>query len=484
VEERVADPSPAQGRRAWIRRQAGEKREAITALAAVLEKFPGYSWAWNVLLDWLEEDKEWGMAKELLGSVPPQMIAHVTFRRDRLLLLEKAGAEATSLDPEWLQLLGDFPEDVPLHLHRYDSLQNTKRWKEATEVLDRVSQVADGDVYFLARLADVRCHEGKFSEALEHALKVCFTPVEHSVWPVNRVWEVFEAARKEESLAERFRGRLNEDAQPTPRALCRYAEYLIEGESSTLLATKLIRQTRLNHVTRKIISLMKTVEGGSWRGNFHAADLFAILNNRHYPRLVVRFWKRMSKQGHDGDSDAWAEAGRAMVNLRQYRMARRLFQGWRNRQGVRMWSLANYTLVLSRLRRPDLEEMSSTCRDALASLSHDHCARYLTCLQAEAHALLGDKDGLLAMWRDRRGYFDGELKKSEYFKTSERHLVHDIPDMVEALQSGDSKAYRRLLWRLRFQRVKRSRAELMKLLARIVILIWIIFMAVGVFFRG
>src|SRR5215469_9809341 len=124
------------------------------------------------------------MVKKLLGTVPPQMIAHVTFRRDPLLFLEKAGAEATSLDPEWLQFLDDFPEDVPLHLHRYDSLKNAKRWKEATEVLDRVSQVADEDVYFLARLADVKCHEGKFSEALELALKVCFAPVEHSVWPV------------------------------------------------------------------------------------------------------------------------------------------------------------------------------------------------------------------------------------------------------------------------------------------------------------
>jgi tetratricopeptide (TPR) repeat protein len=310
MERRVADPSPAQGRRAWIRRRAGEKQEAITELAAVLERFPGYGWGWNVLLNWLEEDKEWALTQKLLRQVPPQMIAHVTFRRDRLLLLEKTGAQAASLDPEWLQLLEDFPENVPLHLHRYDSLRDTKRWEDATSTLERVAPIAGEDVYFMARLADVRCHEERFNEALEYALKVCFAPVELSLWPVNHIWEVFEAATKEESLAERFRARLNEGPQPTRRALCRYAEYLVEGAPSPL-ATKLIRQTRLNHVTRKIISLMKAVEGSSWQGDFHAADLFAILSTHQYPRLVIRFWKRMCNQGLDGDSDSWAEAGRA-----------------------------------------------------------------------------------------------------------------------------------------------------------------------------
>lgn len=44
---------------------------------------------------------------------------------------------------------------------------------------------------------------------------------------------------------------------------------------------------------------------------------------------------------------------------------------------------------------------------------------------------------MLAVWRDRRGYFGGELKKSEYFKTNEKHLIYDLPKMVEALQHDD-----------------------------------------------
>jgi tetratricopeptide (TPR) repeat protein len=485
VEFRVADPSPVLGRKAWIRRQAGEKREAITDLADVLSRFPGYAWGWNLLLDWLEEDKEWELSQKLLEPVPPQMLVNVNFRRDRLLLLEKAHAEAASLDPEWLQLLEDFPEDVPLYLHRYDSLRDAKRWEEATATLGRVAEIAEDDVYFAARLAEVRCHEGRFTEALELALKVCFAPVEHSVWPVNRVWDVFGAANKEDDLAKAFRAKLKEGSQPTRRAISRYVGYLLDQERAGGFL-KLLRQTRIHHVTRNILSLTKVVKSSSWRDEFHAADLFAILNTRGYPRLVIHLWKELYGEGSNADSEAWAQAGRAMVNRGQNRMSRELFRDWRSRRGVQMWALANYVQSLSRFRKSNLEEVVATCRDALANLTHDHCARYLTCMQAEACALLGDKEGLLAVWRDRRGYFGGELNKSEYFYASEKHLIYDIPDMVEALRRDDAKAYRKLLRKLRFQRLwnpsnRKEFWKIVRLILRILIVVWFIGMAVGIF---
>jgi tetratricopeptide (TPR) repeat protein len=487
VELRVANPSPVLGRKGWIRRQAGEKREAITDLADILNRFPGYAWGWNLLLNWLEEDKEWELSRKLLGPVPGQMLANVTFRQNRLLLLEKAHAEADSLDPEWLQLLEDFPEDVPLHLHRYDSLRDVKRWEEATVTLGRVAEIADDDVYFTARLADVKCHEGRFDEALESALSVSFAPVEHSVWPVNRVWEVFGAAEKEDDLAQALRAKLKEGSQPTRRAIARYVEYLLDQERAGGFL-KLLRQTRIHHVTRNILSLTKVVMSSSWRSEFHTADLFAILNTRRYPRLVIQLWNELYGDGSNADSEAWAEAGRAMATRGQYRLARDLFRDWRSRRGVRMWSLANYMQSLSRFRKSNLNEVIATCRDALANLTHDHCARYLTCMQAEACALVGDKEGLLAVWCDRRGYFGGELKKSEYFNASEKHLIHDIPEMVEALQRDDAKVYRKLLRRLRFQRLwnPSSRKEfwkIVRLVLLILILVWFIGMATGIFHR-
>jgi hypothetical protein len=107
-------------------------------------------------------------------------------------------------------------------------------------------------------------------------------------------------------------------------------------------------------------------------------------------------------------------------------------------------------------------------------------------MQAEACALVGDKEGVLAVWRDRRGYFGGELRKSEYFNSSEKHLIYDISEMVEALQRDDTKAFRKLLRRLRFQRLwnpssRKQFWKIVRLLLRILILVWFIGMAAGIF---
>jgi tetratricopeptide (TPR) repeat protein len=485
VESMQADPSPAQGRKAWIKREAGAKREAIADLSDVLRKFPGYGWGWKVLLGWLEEDKDWTEIKSLLGPVPPQMLSDVSFRLRRLQLLEKAKAEKGPLDAEWKELLDDYPEDVPLHLHRFDSLREAGRWDEAAATLERIAPVAGEDVYLMARLVDIKCHEGNFDVALQYAMKVCFAPVEQSNWPVNRVWEVLGSTEHHGKLAERFRARLEEGARPTARALARFLEYVVDQEQADGLL-RVIRQTRLNPATRKIIRLMKIIERSSWRDEFSCEDLFAILNAHGYSRLVVRFWSHMRDQGAGGDSAAWGQAGRAMVNLSQKAKARELLRDWRNRRGVEMWSLANYLHCLSRFRKHDLEEVIATCKDALTDLRHDHCARYLANMQAEAYALTGDKSGLLALWNDRRGYFEGDLKPGEYFRASCRYLLTEIPDLVEALQRNDRKSYRKSLRRIRFHRLwnKENRARAWKIarfLLQLLALLWFIGTVSGVF---
>ena len=486
LEPRLADPSPAQGRKAWIKRQTGSKREAATDLSEILQKFPGFTWGWNVLLTWFEEDEDWALIKTVLGPVPPQMLSDVAFRRQRLLLLEKAKAETGPLDAEWGQLLKDFPEDVSLHLYRYDSLRDAERWEEAAATLERIEPLSGDDVYLMARLVDVKSHERRFDEALELAMRVCFAPVEQSTWPVDRIWEVLGKADKVRTLAVRFRTKLEEGAQPTRRALSRFVEYVVDEKKSARFL-RALRQTRLHHVPREMISLMKLIERSSWRDDFRAADLFAILTPHGYPRLVVRFWKQMCDQGAYGDSDAWAEAGRAMVDLRHKRSARKLLEDWRGRRGVRMWSLANYLQCLSRLSKRNLEEVIRTCNDALAELPHDHCARYLAHMQAEACALAGEESGLVKLWNDWRGYFGDDLKPGEYFRTAYKHLLYEIPDMVDALQRNDRKSYRKILWRVRFHRYwneeSRPRARKIVRIVLLLVLTWIIGMMVGVFRR-
>jgi hypothetical protein len=63
---------------------------------------------------WLEEDKAWELARQLLRHVPEQMATNVLFRQHRLVLLGKAGAERAQLDAEWARPQQDFPDDASL----------------------------------------------------------------------------------------------------------------------------------------------------------------------------------------------------------------------------------------------------------------------------------------------------------------------------------------------------------------------------------
>ncbi|PYT10518.1 MAG: hypothetical protein DMG59_28650, partial [Acidobacteria bacterium] len=60
---RMSDPSPARGRLAWIHRQRGRKEEALEEMAASATAAPWALWGWDVLMDWLREDRKWEMAR-------------------------------------------------------------------------------------------------------------------------------------------------------------------------------------------------------------------------------------------------------------------------------------------------------------------------------------------------------------------------------------------------------------------------------------
>lgn len=484
VERHISDPSPALGRRAWIRRQAGETHQALDDLAGVTRRFPNYSWGWTLLLDWILEDKAWELCKKLLQPFPASMQSDAAFRRKRLSALEKAGEDQATLDTAWLQLLDDFPDNTPLHLLRYDSLRDAGRWGEASNTLERVMHESAQNVYLVARLADLSIHDNRHDEALGYARNVCFAPVEQSPWPVNRIWEVFREANQEAHLAHEFRLRVDGGEQPTRRALSRYAEHLIGGSLTGSPTLQWIRQTPLNHTARQIGSLMKLITESRWTDGGYISDALTTLNTKGYTRLVVRLWRRLQNQNVKLDSAAWAEAGRAMIERKQFRRARSLFRDWRDRRGVQMWSIANYMLSIPRIRKQDFQEVIDTCRDALNSLTHDHCASYLAHMQAEACALINDKSGLREVWQDRRGYFDTVLKKGEYFRKHDEHLRHRIPDLVDALERADQMAYRKIVWKMRFQRLRPTNGRrVLRILLRILAFLWLLAM-ISIAFRS
>ncbi len=455
IEGRLADPSPARGRSAWIKRQQGLRREALNDLATTVKAAPWYAWGWNLLTDWLQEDEEWGTAREMLGVVPPQMLTNVSLRLERLLILEKAGTESTELDKEWKVLLTDFPENVPLHLRRYDSLVERENLDEAAAVIEAILPIATDNVYALARLADLRCRQHKNGEALDAALRVCFAPVEDNVWPANNVWQVLESNNLDVELRRRMRSRLDAGDKPTRRSLVLYATNIMQAHEQKVKQSR-IRNWRPERGAREILALLKIVDRNTWGDDYYRADLFGALCDYGYQPLLLRISRRLQRSGPQLNAELWAQIGRAMIGAHRKPKAKKLLRDWRERTGIGMWAVCNYTLCLSRFRKADLREIVVSCRDALAGLPHDYCARYLAYVQAEACALLGDKAGLLDTWENNAAYFEGDPDSSEYFKSEDHHLLGDIPMLVRLLQQNENWLYRKTLWGVRMKRLWRQ----------------------------
>ena len=120
-----------------------------------------------------------------------------------------------------------------------------------------------------------------------------------------------------------------------------------------------------------------------------------------------------------------------------------------------MWVVANYVGCLSAIWPSGLKEIAAASREALRDLPHDHCARYLAHVNAEACALLGDKQGLREIWNQYRSYFDCEAKKDEWFEPRRRPLLTEIPELVGFLEQNRGAKYRWAVLRMRWRPIAR-----------------------------
>jgi len=450
IEPKLYDPSPARGRSAWIKRKQGKKSQAVEEMAAAVAVAPWFAWGWTTLSKWLEEDDNRKEARERLGVVPPQMLTNIEFRRQRLILLEKAGTNVQTLDDEWASLLSDFPEDVPLHLQRYDFLRKSKHSDKAAVILEQIWAIAPTNPFVLARLVELRFDQSRSEDGLDAALRVCFAPVEESAWPVNKAWDSL--SQREAEFWQRMRIRIEAGEKPTLRAFARFSNYVMrhydrKRANQGLVGTRLPRPG-----ARELQRLLKT-HVMAWADDRYCAEIFKLLTSYGYQRLVLRDWKAMARKGVEPSTAVWAEVGRAMVGVNKHE-GRRFLQDWRSQPGVAMWMVANYTLCLSRFRKEELHEVVASCRDALNALHYDHSARYLAHMQAEACALLGDREALLSIYEQQANYFDGS-ETQEYFRAEDKHLLGDIPMLVRFLHKGQYWLYRKKLWAMRLKRLWR-----------------------------
>jgi tetratricopeptide (TPR) repeat protein len=133
IEPRMADPSPARGRQAWVARRRSQGAEGLDVMEAAVAAAPWYEWGWLLLADWLEEDQDWQRARELFDRVPDQLAHSLGFRQRRLQILKNAGVDLVRVNAEWNALLRDYPDDEALRAARSSWLRDVQPAHAVTE---------------------------------------------------------------------------------------------------------------------------------------------------------------------------------------------------------------------------------------------------------------------------------------------------------------------------------------------------------------
>ena len=134
IEARMADPSPARGRQAAIARRRTQGAKGLMDLMAAVTDAPWYQWGWLVLIDWIEEDQNWDLARLVIGRVPDQLLHSLPFRQRRLMLLGKAGVDQSRLDTEWNALIREYPDNAALQAARSNWLHEREHPSSGSEV--------------------------------------------------------------------------------------------------------------------------------------------------------------------------------------------------------------------------------------------------------------------------------------------------------------------------------------------------------------
>jgi predicted Zn-dependent protease len=448
---RLGDPSPAQGRLAWIRRQAGQKAQALDEMLAVLRAAPWYRWGWAVVMDWLVEDQAWEKARKLLSPSPPELRTDIRLRSKRLTVLGEAGLQASEIDAEWDALLKDFPENIPLHLERYDSLRAGKRVSEAGAILEPLRLVAPDNPWLLARLVEVLADQQKNAEAVDALLRLWFAAGEVSAWATDYAWKAVERAHLGDECYQKARRRLDQGALPSQEAFSLMVTHAMRGESTKKARQPLWRVWFPGKGAREALALVSLVHNSGRSDRGYEAVVLRNLSRCGYQRLVASLWKK-GRTLAESDVYSWSHVGVALINLGRKKQARALLGKWREREGVKMWMVANYLLCFPRGGRKQWQEIRSVCQNALETLPHDHCAKYLAHVHAEMSACLGDTAALRETWTRQQAYFTGKLEQSEWFEGRRQYLLGDIPCAARLLEQNQIKLFNKACKDLRSKR--------------------------------
>jgi predicted Zn-dependent protease len=437
----LQDPSPARGRLASIHRQNGHKSEAVEELGSLVKDAPWYHWGWGLLMTWLTEDSAWERARGLLGVVPPQLRANTDLRQRRLRVLRKAGFSAQQLRAEWEELLQDFPENIPLHLECYDEFRACRAFTDAEKVLKTVQSDDADNPFILARMVEIHAEKGEYDQALNLLVRIWFQEIEQGTWPADHAWAMARRYRFDQIAYEKARLKLASGSRPTPYAFALMAQDAMLRETKPKNERKSSWDNSFpSSGARELAHLFDFIDETAWADGRYRGVLLGLLVDHGYHERVIRYWKQ-NQATVNREAESWSQVARSLVSLNRKEEARVLLANWRERNGVTMWMAANYISCFSRADQTQWNEVFRTCKDALAGLQHDYCAKYLAHVQAEICAVQGDVAGFRNTWETHRAYFTGQRHDSEWFDSRRIHLLKDIPELGAFLEQNQNTSF-------------------------------------------
>jgi tetratricopeptide (TPR) repeat protein len=447
------DPSPVRGRLAWIERQKGLKADALKKMEAIVVDASWYRWGWGVLMEWIVQDKAWETGRRALQNVPAPFRGDTNFRKQRLAVLEKCGLSSEELESEWQVLLADFPEDIPLHLQRYDSLVAQRRFDQCADILSRVEPLDRNNPFIRARLIEVLLRRQKYPEAMESIFSLWFQEVENSPWPVDYSWKAVKDSGAQLRVYETSLDAVRKGSRPTPRALYVLAAYALGDAPGSKVRPKPVWSSWFPQKhTREVLSILHGLDAQSVNDGRRIAVLLHELAARGYHREVINYWKKNHSSVYS-NVEIWAQVGYCILSLGRKTQARKHFSEWTQRRGVQMWMVTNYVWSSPRWSHASREHIRTTCLQVLSQLPHDHSAKYLVHVLAESQAILGDDRGFTETLEKYRSLFDGTTKKAEYFEERQKYLLNDIPRLSETLTQRGKTRFIRAAGLLRLKQI-------------------------------
>ncbi|MBA4367063.1 MAG: hypothetical protein C0403_05425 [Desulfobacterium sp.] len=424
--------SNASARIAWIKRKRGDD-DAMIALKDNIKRWPAHSWSWRLLLNWIQEDEQWEVAREMLEDVHPVMSDDPNFTAEKLIVLEQAGSLLERIEEEWKTLLKEFPKNQTVHIQRYDQLMLREALPEAGEVIGRIAAHFPDSPFVLARRAAYLAAADDTSGALECSIRMIQLPEELSSWCLNNTWKVLSDAAAGAEFIRQAHAVIQ-----AGRKIHRYTFGFIIDK----LDAGWLDQRQVVQYLEELLHSTQGIDQG-----YQTARVIEKICDLGHSGLVRKFW--VGKKDYCREcTEIWQAVGYTLNIRREFEELKNWMKDWRNHPGCEMWALNNYMIGLQHgkdgLNKGDtLNELYTSSRFAIDNLHHDHTIRYIVSLYCMTCLWLG-KDDQLCEYVTR---FDSLLRdeNSNYWFHSEyKWLPGVLIFFKELITSADHGNIRKL----------------------------------------